>query len=705
MRLDENKILFIVHKKNEDSYNTCIQSIKELQVPQGKTYEVFTWDDSVNASQGGLYNALAGSNNAKYKVYLPDDTCFMAEDALVDMIRIFQADASIGMLGVSGARELPVSCLWQEADKKLGALYLLQPDGNIIEERYGMPKEKCEKVQCISNVLMATQYDWHWHEVVSGNAIAAAHSLECIRQGYEVVVPQQKNAWCLSLQQQEISKDGLEEVVHEYAPYLQSDNIVLKSGSLLGRFGYNVQIGENCELVNPGNITLYDNVVVGKKCYIEAMMNVTIGYDTVIEDAAYICDCFTDVQDGIPVFGKGLEHRQGANLLIGHHSHLERGVTVLGGVEIGCGCLIKANSTVHDDIPNHCVAAGNPARVIKALDYEDGKWLTINSEHDLHDILEKRKKTQPILTIGIPTYNRSYYLSKCLKAIYRQIGNDDIVEVFVSDNASTDNTPEIVAKYKPYPNLRYHRNAENIGSRNFENVWSSARGKYVVAVGDDDYFFEAMLYNMIKVLYQNQGISLMSLLGGAGSGYSVYRGSGMDDFISRVSYMSTSISCMIMNTAYYHQINDKLKFGATQLNQVYLQLELLRNTPDFAIIYGRLFCDGTGEAAYNLNLSWKDRGLLGKVFIKEYFDILEYFRTKNTAGGLSAECIKADKKNVIENFFLPWCQIVTSTNHTWKIDENIFDILQEYYADEAYYASLKDLVEHYLNIQNGKRKG
>ena len=42
-------------------------------------------------------------------------------------------------------------------------------------------------------------------------------------------------------------------------------------------------------------------------------------------------------------------------------------VTILKGVKIGRGSAIGANSLVVSDIPEMCVAAGNPAKVIKNI--------------------------------------------------------------------------------------------------------------------------------------------------------------------------------------------------------------------------------------------------------------------------------------------------------------------------------------------------
>lgn len=48
-------------------------------------------------------------------------------------------------------------------------------------------------------------------------------------------------------------------------------------------------------------------------------------------------------------------------------------VTICPGVAIGDNVVIGAGSTVVKDIPSNCVAAGNPARVVKHLDPKDSK--------------------------------------------------------------------------------------------------------------------------------------------------------------------------------------------------------------------------------------------------------------------------------------------------------------------------------------------
>ena len=54
--------------------------------------------------------------------------------------------------------------------------------------------------------------------------------------------------------------------------------------------------------------------------------------------------------------------------IIGNNVQCGANVTILGGITIGNNVKIGAGAVVVKDIPNNCVVAGNPARVIRYLD-------------------------------------------------------------------------------------------------------------------------------------------------------------------------------------------------------------------------------------------------------------------------------------------------------------------------------------------------
>jgi abequosyltransferase len=97
------------------------------------------------------------------------------------------------------------------------------------------------------------------------------------------------------------------------------------------------------------------------------------------------------------------------------------------------------------------------------------------------------------LTIAIPTYNRADCLDARLAWFAGAVrGLEPDCELLVYDNASTDETPEVMARWRAVleaqgVNARFTRRARNIGAvRNIAGCLEAARGRYVWVLGDDD---------------------------------------------------------------------------------------------------------------------------------------------------------------------------------------------------------------------------
>lgn len=94
---------------------------------------------------------------------------------------------------------------------------------------------------------------------------------------------------------------------------------------------------------------------------------------------------------GQHVFISGFNHKyQDANrdsneqeldrktVFIDQETHIGSNSVILAGVHIGKRVQIGAGSVVTKNIPDFCVAVGNPAKVVKQYDFEKKQWIKLN---------------------------------------------------------------------------------------------------------------------------------------------------------------------------------------------------------------------------------------------------------------------------------------------------------------------------------------
>ena len=92
---------------------------------------------------------------------------------------------------------------------------------------------------------------------------------------------------------------------------------------------------------------------------------------------------------------------------------------------------------------------------------------------------------KPMVTIGIPTYNRADgFLKDTLESALEQ--SYPHLEIIVSDNCSTDATEDLIDNYDDQ-RLRYIRHDKNIGANNnFNYCLNKAKGDYFLLLHSDD---------------------------------------------------------------------------------------------------------------------------------------------------------------------------------------------------------------------------
>lgn len=150
------------------------------------------------------------------------------------------------------------------------------------------------------------------------------------------------------------------------------------------RLGDNCYIGPECKIeawdhygedrFNP-QIILDSNVRINSKCHIGAIRKVVIGSGTLIGSNVMIIDH----SHGKSVLGEmkrppaERELYSKGSVEIGENCWICENVCILPNVHIGRGSIIGAGAIVTKDIPPYSVVGGNPAKVVKSINYNENK--------------------------------------------------------------------------------------------------------------------------------------------------------------------------------------------------------------------------------------------------------------------------------------------------------------------------------------------
>ncbi len=123
---------------------------------------------------------------------------------------------------------------------------------------------------------------------------------------------------------------------------------------------------------------------------------------------------------------------------------------------------------------------------------------------------------EKLLTIAIPTFNRSELLDKQLTWLAQAVkGFESDCEIFISDNCSTDNTEVVVKNWQKTLNnitIRYRKNPKNIGlMRNFAACTQVAKSEYVWVIADDHHIQNRTLAYVVQNLKDYPNLSLLAL--------------------------------------------------------------------------------------------------------------------------------------------------------------------------------------------------
>ena len=189
--MNDRQIAFIMCVNDDRQADESEFYIRCLEVPEQYEVDVIRVREAESMTAG--YNAAMENSDARYKVYLHQDTRIIAPGFIRDMINVFKNDDTIGMLGCVGCRKLPANGQavghWD-----VGMVYHNCIPGMLTLEQ---DKEQPVEVEALDGLLLATSRDVRWREDLfdGWDFYDVSQAFEFRRAGYEIVVPYQEEPW------------------------------------------------------------------------------------------------------------------------------------------------------------------------------------------------------------------------------------------------------------------------------------------------------------------------------------------------------------------------------------------------------------------------------------------------------------------------------------------------------------------------------
>jgi glycosyltransferase involved in cell wall biosynthesis len=209
------------------------------------------------------------------------------------------------------------------------------------------------------------------------------------------------------------------------------------------------------------------------------------------------------------------------------------------------------------------------------------------------------------LSIVIPTYNRASFLDYSLET-HIPLAKEHNIPIYVSDNASPDNTNEIVKKWmERYEFLYYYRNQNNLGADlNIELVLNKPNTDYIWLLGDTSKINKEVL---VGVLGQSKKHYDLILLNDQGRVTDVETQliTNKEYLLSYVGWNMSQMSSLIYSKKVIKNAN-YTRFYGTNFIQTGIALEYLACQESISVKWNKELSVGSLKKDGLIKTSWRD---------------------------------------------------------------------------------------------------
>jgi len=210
------------------------------------------------------------------------------------------------------------------------------------------------------------------------------------------------------------------------------------------------------------------------------------------------------------------------------------------------------------------------------------------------------------LSICIPTYNRDVYLESLLARIAAEVEGRGDVQIVISDNASTDRTPDVVARWASRADFVCVRRETNGGAeRNFLAVVEAAAGEYCWIFGDDDVLLPGGVARVLALLGEHDPELLHVSTETLPLVEQTTRFNGLAEFVEHFARVQprmlldvTLVTAAIFRRSRWLSIPDKERFIPTRYLHALVIAESLRGGGRIVLVPDRVISVRRERAAF-----------------------------------------------------------------------------------------------------------